>query len=148
MLMSSNKDDAAVHGFHCPGDMAVHMRKVMAIPRVGVRVCHLLHLLNRDITYSSGRKSAHCLTITKDDITFFLPSPDDQSDVHGVFQELWYKIPSGSIASLRADSRFPNNPDVVNILQNFDAPFNFHTNYGQRLTAYLQVNYIFYGTKK
>ena len=82
---------------------------------------------------------------TDDNITLFLP--DNQADVHGVFQELWYKIPSGSLASLRADSRFPNNPDVVNILQNFDAPFNFHTNYGQRLTAYLQVNFISYGTK-
>ena len=43
------------------------------------------------------------------------------------------------IASLRDDKRFPSNPDVVNILQNFDAPYNFHSNYGQRLTAYLQV---------
>lgn len=43
------------------------------------------------------------------------------------------------IASLRDDKRFPSNPDVVNILQNFDAPHNFHSNYGQRLTAYLQV---------
>ena len=33
MLMSPNEDEAAVHGCHCRGDMAVHMRKVMAIPR-------------------------------------------------------------------------------------------------------------------
>ena len=79
--------------------------------------------------------------------SFYLLHADDQADVHGVFQEIWYKIPSGSIASLRADSRFPNNPDVVNILQNFDAPFNFHNNYGQRLTAYLQVHYKSYGPK-
>ena len=64
---------------------------------------------------------------------------DDHGPVHGVLQELWYNIPAGTIASLRADSRFPSNPDVVNILQHFDAPFNFLTSYGQRLTAYLQV---------
>jgi len=33
MLMSSNKDKTAVHGCHYPGDVAVHMRKVLAIPR-------------------------------------------------------------------------------------------------------------------
>ena len=32
MLMSPNKDETAVHGCHCPGDMAVRMRKVLAIP--------------------------------------------------------------------------------------------------------------------
>ena len=31
MLMSPNKDKTAVH--HCPGDMAMRMRKVLAIPR-------------------------------------------------------------------------------------------------------------------
>ena len=33
MLMSPNKDETAVHGCHWPGDMAVHMRKVLALPR-------------------------------------------------------------------------------------------------------------------
>ena len=33
MLMSPNKDETAVHGSHCRGDMAVRMRKVLAIPR-------------------------------------------------------------------------------------------------------------------
>ena len=62
MLMSPIKDETAVHGCHCPGDTTVGIRGVMAMPRVGVRVCHLLHLL-RDISYSAGRKSAHCLII-------------------------------------------------------------------------------------
>ena len=64
---------------------------------------------------------------------------DSQDSLHGVLQELWYNIPSRTITSLRDDSRFPSNPDVVNILRQFDAPFNFHTDYGQRLTGYLQV---------
>ena len=63
-----------------------------------------------------------------------------EDGLHGVLQELWYNIPSRLITSLGDDSRFPSNPDVVNILRQFDAPFNFHRDYGQRLTAYLQVH--------
>ena len=40
--MRPNEAETAVHGYHCPGDMAVRMRKVLARPRVGVRECHLL----------------------------------------------------------------------------------------------------------
>ena len=37
MLMRPNlKAETAVHGCHCPGDMAVRMRKVLARPWVGV----------------------------------------------------------------------------------------------------------------
>ena len=32
-LMSPNKGETAVHGCHCPGDLVVRMRKVLAIPR-------------------------------------------------------------------------------------------------------------------
>ena len=45
MLMRPNKAEAAVHGCHCPGDMAVRMRKVLVRPWVGVRVCHLLFIV-------------------------------------------------------------------------------------------------------
>ena len=38
MLMSPSKDETAVHGCHCPRDMAVRMREVMARPWVGVCV--------------------------------------------------------------------------------------------------------------
>ena len=44
MVMRPSKAETAVHGCHCPGDMAVRMRKVLARLWVGVRVCHL-HLL-------------------------------------------------------------------------------------------------------
>ena len=47
MLMRPIKAETAVHGCHCQGDMAVRMRKVLARPWVGVRVCHLLLLLLR-----------------------------------------------------------------------------------------------------
>ena len=73
---------------------------------------------------------------------------ESEKSLHGVLQELWYNIPSGTITSLRADNRLPStDPDVVNILPQFDALFNFHTKYGQRLTGYLQVrscNIIFF----
>ena len=38
MLMSPNKDETAVHGCHCSGDMVMRMRKILAIPRFFV-VC-------------------------------------------------------------------------------------------------------------
>ena len=73
---------------------------------------------------------------------------ESEESLRGVLQELWYNIPSGTITSLRADNRLPStDPDVVNILRQFDSPFNFHKNYGQRLTGYLQVrssNIIFF----
>ena len=34
ILMSSNEDKTAFHGCHCPGAMAVRMRKLLAIPLV------------------------------------------------------------------------------------------------------------------
>ena len=39
MLMSPNKSETAVHGCHCPSEMAVRMREVMARPWVWVSVC-------------------------------------------------------------------------------------------------------------
>ena len=38
LLMSPSKGETAVHGFHCPCDMAVCVREVMARPWVGVCV--------------------------------------------------------------------------------------------------------------
>ena len=43
--MRPNKAETTVLGDHCPGDMAVRMRKVLVRPWVGLRVCHLLLLL-------------------------------------------------------------------------------------------------------
>ena len=44
MLMTPSKAETSVHSCHCPGDMAVRMREILARPWVGVRVCHLLLL--------------------------------------------------------------------------------------------------------
>ena len=50
MLMMPNKAETAVHGCHCPGDMAVRMPKVLAKPWVSVRVCHF-HLLFQTLVF-------------------------------------------------------------------------------------------------
>ena len=42
--MRPNKGETAVHGCHCPGDMAVSMREVLARPWVGVCVPLALNL--------------------------------------------------------------------------------------------------------
>ena len=46
MLMSLNRGETAVHDCHCPGDMTVRMREVLAQARpwVGVCVPHALSL--------------------------------------------------------------------------------------------------------
>ena len=44
MPMRSRKAETAVHGCHCPGDITVRIRRVLARLWVGVRVCHLLLL--------------------------------------------------------------------------------------------------------
>ena len=36
MLISPNKGETAVHGFHCPDDKSMRMREVLARPWVGV----------------------------------------------------------------------------------------------------------------
>ena len=45
MLMSPNKDETAVLGCHCPGNMAVRMLKVLALPRGWCSGCLLLLLV-------------------------------------------------------------------------------------------------------
>ena len=45
-LASTLRMRTAVHSCHCPGDMAVPMRKVLTSrPWVGVKGCHLLLLM-------------------------------------------------------------------------------------------------------
>ena len=39
MLMTANKDETAVHGYHCRGNKAVHMLKVLAILRSQTANC-------------------------------------------------------------------------------------------------------------
>ena len=45
----SSEDETAVHGCHCPRDMAVRMRKVLAIPREVGSVCLSAEIDNKII---------------------------------------------------------------------------------------------------
>ena len=42
MLMTANKDETAVHGYHCRGNKAVHMLKVLAILRSQTALAELV----------------------------------------------------------------------------------------------------------
>ena len=42
MLMNANKDETAVHGYHCRGNKAVHMLKVLAILRSPTALAELV----------------------------------------------------------------------------------------------------------
>ena len=77
MLMRPNKAETAIHGCHCPGDIAVRMRKVLARPWVGVRVCHLLLLfffLTIDNKFTAFRNFQQLFTEVEVASGGFLPS--------------------------------------------------------------------------
>ena len=57
MLMSPNKGETAVHDCHCPGDVAVRMREVLAMD---VSWCICAHALS--LSYN-GLAAKYLLTI-------------------------------------------------------------------------------------
>ena len=40
------------------------------------------------------------------------------------------------VADLTSNPNFPNNPSSVEVLDNFDAPYNVEDNYGSRVRGY------------
>ena len=92
------------------------------------------------MTIASKKHTRFCFSWYWQIYSTIIKYTESEESVRGVLQELWYNIPFGTITSLRAHNRLPStDPDVVNILRQFDSPSNFHANYGQRLTGYLQV---------
>lgn len=63
---------------------------------------------------------------------------------NGVVYELWKNIGTNFISKLKEDSRFPSNPDQVEILRNFESAKNFANNYGARLRTYYRVRIFVY----
>lgn len=49
---------------------------------------------------------------------------------------MWRKVEGDSLQELKANVDFPNNPTTIEIIQNFDAPFNVDKNYGSKLKGY------------
>lgn len=73
------------------------------------------------------------------------------TEYRGVRREVWRDIRGGwYLKHLTSDSRFPNSPTKVEVLQELSSPRNEDNFYGQRLQAYLIApssgNYTFYAT--
>ncbi|CAH3178695.1 unnamed protein product [Porites lobata] len=72
-------------------------------------------------------------------------------EYRGVRREVWRGISGGwYLKHLTSDSRFPNSPTTVEVLQELSSPRNEDDFYGQRLQAYFIApssgNYTFYAT--
>ena len=89
-MRPNNKAETAVHDCHCPGDMAVYMRKVLARPRVGVRVCHMLLLIGSlstrvfETRTATGREHFACLDPIVTQI-FILPISNGEKILGNVY---------------------------------------------------------------
>ena len=57
----------------------------------------------------------------------------------GVFREVYTSISGETVEELYRHSKFPESPDFVEVLMEFDATLNDSDGYGQRLSAFYQV---------
>ncbi|XP_074615208.1 uncharacterized protein LOC141874734 isoform X6 [Acropora palmata] len=66
----------------------------------------------------------------------------------GVIREVWKELPGKSISKLKDDPYYPNDPSLIEIIENFDAPFDIDKDYGSRVKGYFVApetgNYTFY----
>ena len=44
----------------------------------------------------------------------------------------------GEIRALYETTKYPNNPDLIDIIEDFDTPVNFADDYGQRIRGYFK----------
>ena len=60
----------------------------------------------------------------------------------GLLREVYYDVTPtarGEIKPLYETSKYPNNPDFIDIIEDFDTPVNFADNYGQRIRGYFRA---------
>ena len=60
----------------------------------------------------------------------------------GLLREVYYDVTPttrGEIRALYETSKYPNNPDLIDIIQDFDTPVNFADDYGQRIRGYFKA---------
>ena len=60
----------------------------------------------------------------------------------GLLREVYYDVApaaSGEIRALYETTKYPSNPDLIDIIQEFDTPINFADNYGQRIRGYFKA---------
>ena len=66
----------------------------------------------------------------------------------GLIREVWKELPGKSISTLKDDPYYPNDPSLIEIIENFDAPFDIDKDYGSRVKGYFVApetgNYTFY----
>lgn len=66
----------------------------------------------------------------------------------GLIREVWKELPGKSINKLKDDPYYPNDPSLIEIIENFDAPFDIDRDYGSRVKGYFVApetgNYTFY----
>jgi hypothetical protein len=54
----------------------------------------------------------------------------------GLVREVWKDMGGYQVSDLTSNPNFPNNPSSVEVLDNFDAPYNVEDNYGSRVRGY------------
>lgn len=57
----------------------------------------------------------------------------------GLIREVWYNIPGYAIEDLTSNANFPARPSSTEVLDKFDAPFNYDDNYGSRISGYFHA---------
>ena len=66
----------------------------------------------------------------------------------GLIREVWKELPGKSITKLKDDPYYPNDPSLIEIIENFDSPFDIDKDYGSRVKGYFVApetgNYTFY----
>jgi hypothetical protein len=55
----------------------------------------------------------------------------------GITREVWFGISGGNVDSLTGDIRYPDAPDVREVLSSFEAPSNYADNFGTRMHGYV-----------
>ena len=54
----------------------------------------------------------------------------------GLIREIWRDIPGSKISDLRSSAYYPNDPSDIQIIENFDSPFDLDKNYGTKVKGY------------
>ncbi|XP_065670476.1 uncharacterized protein LOC100203426 isoform X25 [Hydra vulgaris] len=54
----------------------------------------------------------------------------------GIIREVWKNLPGENITVLEKNPDYPNNPTTIEIIENFDAPFNVDNDYGSKVKGY------------
>jgi hypothetical protein len=54
----------------------------------------------------------------------------------GLIREIWRNVPGSKVSDLRTNAYYPNDPSDIQIIENFDAPFDLDRDYGTKVKGY------------